>query len=364
MIRTFHPVGQGAFYTEEFNDFSVVYDCGSFKNQALIEMEISSTFKEGQPVDAVFISHLDSDHVNGLEYLLKYCAVKKLFLPLLQDNEKIAFLIHNEILNGTISPFLRRLIESQEIVNSDTSVIRVPEIEQESEFQVDNELGSSYFDGTISTESLRRNPRLKIRNLNDWVFIPFNFKNSERSNALINNLPPGINIHDFPSFKECWLDKNKKRKIIKAYKDIPGNLNTNSMTLYSVPEKIYGHMRRYWLHSHQSYWGFGSHLLGCLYFGDYDAKGPIKWKYFIKHYQEYWDFVGTVQIPHHGSNYNYNREINKDNPKISIISSGNKNQFRHPHASTLKEILLDRGYPQIVNEDTGSRIMQEIIGLR
>lgn len=28
MIRTFHPIGQGAFYTEKFDDgFTVVYDC-------------------------------------------------------------------------------------------------------------------------------------------------------------------------------------------------------------------------------------------------------------------------------------------------------------------------------------------------
>jgi hypothetical protein len=29
MIRTFHSIGQGAFYTEKFdNGFTVVYDCG------------------------------------------------------------------------------------------------------------------------------------------------------------------------------------------------------------------------------------------------------------------------------------------------------------------------------------------------
>lgn len=29
MIRTFHSIGQGAFYTEEFDDFRFVYDCGT-----------------------------------------------------------------------------------------------------------------------------------------------------------------------------------------------------------------------------------------------------------------------------------------------------------------------------------------------
>ncbi|WP_038131796.1 hypothetical protein, partial [Vibrio genomosp. F10] len=29
MLRSFHSVGQGAFYTEEFSNFVSVYDCGT-----------------------------------------------------------------------------------------------------------------------------------------------------------------------------------------------------------------------------------------------------------------------------------------------------------------------------------------------
>jgi beta-lactamase superfamily II metal-dependent hydrolase len=81
-------------------------------------------------------------------------------------------------------------------------------------------------------------------------------------------------------------------------------------------------------------------LAGCLYFWDYEAKGEQKWAQFINHYKNYWDYVGVVQIPHHGSKYNYNRQINQNNPKLSIISSGIKNRYRHPHASTLKRYYL------------------------
>ncbi|MDH8702670.1 hypothetical protein M2138_002038 [Dysgonomonadaceae bacterium PH5-43] len=49
LIRTFHPIGQGAFYTERHNsknnNFTVVYDCGSKTlNQFELERKVKSTF--------------------------------------------------------------------------------------------------------------------------------------------------------------------------------------------------------------------------------------------------------------------------------------------------------------------------------
>ena len=85
MKRTFHSVGQGAFYTERFNignrKINVVYDCGTTTapKEKIIEREISNVFKKNEEIHALFISHLDADHINGIEYLAKYCNVKKIF---------------------------------------------------------------------------------------------------------------------------------------------------------------------------------------------------------------------------------------------------------------------------------------------
>lgn len=54
MTRTIHPVGQGAFYTECFEDdvraYNIVYDCGSETSfsvrNSLIEKEIKQTFEK------------------------------------------------------------------------------------------------------------------------------------------------------------------------------------------------------------------------------------------------------------------------------------------------------------------------------
>ena len=83
MIRSFLPVGQGAFYCEQFmwnfetERINIVYDCGSSTNVKLVEEQIKNNFEKDEIIHAVFISHLDEDHINGIPFLLKYCKVKK-----------------------------------------------------------------------------------------------------------------------------------------------------------------------------------------------------------------------------------------------------------------------------------------------
>ena len=364
MIRTFHPIGQGAFYTEEFNGLKIVYDCGS-DNIDLIEKEIRSVFEKAQSIDAVFISHLHSDHVNGLEYLLNYCDVQKLFLPLLQEDVKINSLIQNHI-QGSPSPFVIQLIENPEAALANRGNVKLILVEQtNNESQINPESSALSIDEEITSDMLTRNTKMNSSKIPDWVFIPFNFRQPARSDDFKNELKNrNVNFGSLAEFKSHWSNNVDKRKIIEAYKSVPGSLNTNSMTLYSGPDLkdssqyfIEHYCRNIYPRCY-----CGEAFAGCLYFGDYEAKGEQKWDQLISHYGKYWEAVGTVQVPHHGSRHNYNREINKNNPKISIMSAGFANRYRHPHASTARDISVDCGCPLIVTENVGSRVMIEIIG--
>ena len=91
MQRIIHPSGHGAFFTERIfqegkDDFIVVYDCGSSdkypKEQELLENEVKGFFNAGDKIDILFISHFDSDHVNGIKHLVPYLTTQtKLVMP-------------------------------------------------------------------------------------------------------------------------------------------------------------------------------------------------------------------------------------------------------------------------------------------
>lgn len=81
MVQSFFAVGQGAFYCECFNgkyhNINVVYDCGSSTSIGVVESAITVNFAEGEEIEALFISYMHKDHINGVPFLLKYCRVKK-----------------------------------------------------------------------------------------------------------------------------------------------------------------------------------------------------------------------------------------------------------------------------------------------
>ena len=90
--------------------------------------------------------------------------------------------------------------------------------------------------------------------------------------------------------EEIWKDnEDNRKKIKKVYGDLKGNLNTNSMTLFSGIREV------------QIYTQYDSSYIkvGCLYTGDYEAKGKNKWKTLEEAYQEYWEWIGyfkTFQV--------------------------------------------------------------------
>jgi hypothetical protein len=360
MLRTFHAIGQGGFYTEFFSNFTAVYDCGTDNpDKELINREIKATFDEDETIDAIFISHMHEDHVNGLEFLLNHCNVHCLFLPLLNDEEKIQLVLHNSVVseyNEFVNGLILNPIET--LADTGVKVYFTPPVEGGSPVE---EFGTVDVDDLFKKEkagqTLGSNIRITSQNLNRWVFIPFNFQRTKRTEYLRKELEDrNIYVKDIRELQRMLLDPVIKEKITDAYDNIPGTFNTNSQTLYSGPE-VGAQFMTVPLCNECPYGQFYPLKIkdaGCIYLGDYEAKGSTKWKELSAKYEKYWDLVGTVQIPHHGSRHNYNREINKRKKVISVISAGSSNRYRHPHSSTVRNIIVDGGYPLIINENSSS----------
>src|SRR3546814_9614135 len=84
---TQHPVGQGGMMSGLLEipggRFHWVYDCGSNQKGALTR-EIAKVAANGE-IDCLFLSHLDSDHVNGLDQLLGNVRVREVVVPYLNN---------------------------------------------------------------------------------------------------------------------------------------------------------------------------------------------------------------------------------------------------------------------------------------
>ena len=355
MIRTFNSVGQGAFYTEEFYnkyneiEFTMVYDCGSYGNEKLIINEIKHSGLKDD-IDLLCISHFHADHINGLEYLLKNYNVKRILLPFLHYEERIEVFLANSDASKFIKEFSLDPAETISKYFSDKE-IQITFIQPSTE---NNQIRDSLLIDNLE-DSISSGQPIMIKNHCKWIYVPFNFRFNQRSNMLKDELNKiGINIDNFTDKYEKIKDK-----IIKIYKSLKGDLNTNSLVIYSgnyINNKNKCKMECFNQHFYYRYWNRS----GCLYLGDYNSKGKQKWHEFKNAFKHYFKNIGTIQIPHHGSRHNYTAKLNFKGNLLSVISAGINNKFRHPHASTLKQIILKDGIPIIVTEKASSRLIQKI----
>ena len=383
MLRSFLPVGQGAFYLEQFNEkkgkrINVVYDCGSSTSKELVESEVKSNLSKGEDILFVFISHLDVDHINGLEFLLKYCNVKNLILPLTDRQERyllsLKYLCDSDenYLDDFLFQFIRNPYETVFGISDNTRIFAIRDYEnyEQEEAYYEVQRNADHVMIVHSGTNILNSVYVKEDILSEyWEYIPFNFKFKERSlqfrEALTNNLPKDVTIENII---DLWGYKSIQNAIKKAYNGIDGNLNVNSMTLFSgvrnstiyqtfvLPFNLFKCRLKY----HHCFKQCAFEILkpnGCLYTGDFDAYSH--WDKMYEAYKHYWEYIGCIQIPHHGSRYSYNHQFTLLN-SFFVISAGKNNRYRHPSGSVVKDLIFTKNYPFIVNEDRDREVIMEV----
>ena len=352
MERVFMPVGQGAFYIEKFNDgFTVVYDCGSYKNTSIIEENIKNSILDTNNIDLLVISHYHEDHINGLEYLFKNnFHVKRMLMPYLNLTEQIESYVDEDIKNNSNDFYKDFCIDPNQALrdnfgkSTEITFVYPEQSNQQNEVNI-QDLSASINSGDKIT--------CDVKNFT-WSYIPFNFqdiKRTEQFNTLTEKLP----IRTIDEFKAYYI-QNKDDFINIYKKDMTGDMNTNSLVLYS---SAYSNIKTT-IYSRRKSFSFTQNISGCLYLGDYNAKDNLKMKEFKEKYESLFKEISTIQIPHHGSRHNYNPKLNFKPNIISVISAGINNKFEHPHNETLKEIILQNGIVVLVTEQKETKLTQSI----
>lgn len=373
MTRTFHPVGQGAFYSEEHNDgINIVYDCGTTAPTRYRSV-VESSFRD-KDVYILFISHFDSDHISTIPALVKSVnSIKFVVLPLM-DKEQINLLIN---VYYYLSEDLKKIISDPEgFFGSNTKIIRVKAAGSYNENNADpvdiedvqerftNESGYTEIDSGVplTIGKVHNSSRM-------WTFIPYNYESKKRTEELVELLVNnGFDINRMKSDSEYVLTdaviKNKGTKVREIYKKLSGNINQNSLLVYSGPLEL--EEKDICVCHHIKLFGFYHDLdvytcnykSGCIYTGDCDFN-QINLKNI---YSKYIQYVGTVQVPHHGASSNFSiKSLEGCENAICPVSHGFHRKYKHPHDSVIKELVINGFKPVSINTDLKSKFQQKFI---
>ena len=366
--REFLPVGQGAFYCERIytaatEKITIVYDCGSISRNVNISNVISNNLERGETIDALFISHFHADHVNGIPILLKHCNVRRIFFPVISEQYKSILFTALKTKEPRSDIFTLSLIDDAvrtfrfvvRSVNPFSKVQLYGIRERSDDSNDDIHDGPSDYQELLPYEEIisGKNVFCKISEEGaaskaiEWQYVPFNFRQDELirklEGAVQNKFGKGID-----QLEQLYLDSTRnQKKIRRIFNATIGDPNTNSMTLFSGPLRKCIANQKFERSSTSKC--FKIWPPGCLYTGDYNAKGEQEWKVLKSRYENYWDQIGCVQIPHHGSQYSFNPEFVEMKSSF-VISAGAHNKYHHPHKKVTDLFSNKKITPSIVTD--------------
>lgn len=357
--RTFHPIGQGAFYTEiiskeNINICRVVYDCGTNSSQRILKNEINNTFDKDDTIDILLLSHLHADHVSGIGHLKERCRIKTVVLPLLNDFEKLIVnldLIVHDIDSGILNP--------QQYFGEDTNIIYVSKSDNEEAFR--NEL-PLIISESINISEIRSGSTIILEENSFWKYTVFNLTNHS-DYGLFNNLLIEKGI-DKKRLTEVEYFEKEKKALLSCYTEVYKDLNESSLIVYSeddssgslniISDMIIGKSFEYRREQNKT---------GCLYTGDANLSQSEQVDTILNKLKSYTESTAIFQIPHHGSKNNMSHDafrlLPADHFGVCVVSAGSK-RSKHPSKELLGEILYYGRLPLLVTEESVTKVYHNI----
>ncbi len=350
MTRTFHPVGQGAFYTEVFDypggdQKVIVYDCGTETGKLAFKKaggtNLNDQIKDfankevagNKHIDYLFISHFHDDHINGLSDLTQKLKPNCIVIPMLPMDMILTTRICNFIAYGQNALLSDELIQDLFLGNNpqrDVIAVR-PDVG-------DRDNTPLYPQGNHHVEE-------SIELLDNkgafWRYRLFNSVNLNdvRAKNFINDVRniPGLLNGDVLDVQQVL---NHIDDLKDLYKKAMNEANDNLYTLVVESEPL-----RVTITEDKS-------LAGCVYFGDFVPSKNV-WGRFLQVINDYENVVGAIQVPHHGAEANWRSEMltrGIENHSHFVFSSGSKNKYHHPYYWIIDEVQRSKKLAHVVSE--------------
>lgn len=382
VTRTQWPVGQGCFASGTIEStasrtINYVYDCGA-RNRRHLEPLVRGYTDQTAQIDALFVSHLDADHVDGLDILLARARVQTVYLPYLDIVDLLMKIVEAEdngeltgsFAQATLNPagwFGDRGVERVVLIRNGggdapdgfTPLTGEPDRPPEGplylkESGVSAELPMDRSTGSSETPLLQMTVGNALTVVSQfhthWILVPYVPPvDPHRVSKFEAGICGILGVRDYAEVTVDLLSqklrtRSGRRDLRNCYDAIikngaTTNHNRISMSLYSGPTNPdFWECRTYW----RRYWSRHWPGRGLGWIGTGDAKlnylqDRSEWHNF---YSRLLPTVGSLLLPHHGSIKNFHEDLlSPPNLELVIASADSKGAgYRHPSATVVHAV--------------------------
>ncbi len=375
-----HAVGQGGLFSGTLKSpgksFRWVFDCGSNQTDSL-SREVACVAAGGD-IDILFLSHLDSDHVSGIDLLLSRVKVREVVLPYLNEETLLLTLVMEagkdtlsgvfvDALNDLASWFGSRGVETVTFVrgtedddDGDEEGPKLPDAPKKPEGAGEREWIGRWTTICLPGPALPVHENLGSKkaqvqqvehgavvtltaDILNWVWIPYVQEPPARLLVAFKAaLQSEFGTVDTKRIASTAKSPAVREKLRNCYDSLWIDHNLISMTLYAGPlDSSWKRSRLNWnininvRHSFENL-----HSMAWMFTGDSHLNRARRRKKFIKFYEKYVGMIGVYMLPHHGSLHNHSREVLEAMSNLVLgFAAAGPNSYGHPHSDVRDAVL-------------------------
>lgn len=404
--------------------FRYIYDCGAMPKYRKARSNAIKAYRRGlgkpASLDILFISHAHADHVNGLPQLLKGTPVDTIMLPLLNVEDRIIAFARSAAVAPASArdPFYRDFIADPATALARFRPRRILFVRRASPGdgapgrdgdgigpydEGGDQIGRGSRDkagrlrwrlvgrGRVEdrrtvTHGGKRESSAEVDTIPDSLAIAVDVGKQMEPWLLAPYVDPGVvadrrrffkalagqpgfdkrSLKDSKLLSELLSDTKKVNILAGAYKAVQRDLNLTSLCLYSGPSRKPQAPQATW-HAYlsQGRWEWfanGLARFAWLATGDAALKDRGHVRNLTAHYRTHLGKVGTMTLPHHGSDNNLDDNLLGEIEPVHCVASADRySTWRHP-GSRVMQIVASRGIPmKLVTSSTITELTEEIL---
>lgn len=389
------PIGQGGFLIGEVTDrrteaFTYAFDCGSINRE---HFEQGLSLCSYDKIDVLFVSHLDVDHISGIEALAAQVQINTVILPCL-DALHLTLIALEAISTGGLRLSVRSFLQDPAGWFADRGVkqiLHIPRGDSAAEAEPfdpddsgrDDIVSSGEDDGlrgpyTIRSKGAGPSKRIRAgaaqeRTLGEetsitadigwaggspcWLLVPYVHPFPEADIAAFRTLAGKILPANFSDraiaskvftnkLLKLLADEDERKALKRCYNVLSGDHNRISLSLYAGPHPSYKRDRiisrtdenDLWpliVSRHQLVGTPGSSLKNrggaWLCTGDADLNIRETRTQWLRRYKQLIQRVEVFVLPHHGSNNSIHDEVIDRLRGVVMVACAATGRAAHPH---------------------------------